>query len=531
MKTAMGSLLWEVVWKNRVIYPALLVLVAFGAVSSFLISGAQPQDGWANQLRGAVFCAFLASLLLGYAPFTLMESSAGWRMNSMTTRWFIRPMRTGSLVLIPLVLACSFISLLMGAWAPWLLRIARELDLFYLALVSVWGVVALQALAWTIPRKPSQYWVLAALVFLMVLFLMVGPQDQPRWEARRGWWFKVLASSTLVLIAYSFYAAGRNRRGDWTGEIPSVRNWFWYGGSTGRSVSFRSPTAALFWSDARPLLRAFGWSWTGMVLLLAGWMWFSLAMRHANLRWDWRLISFAALDLLPPLLVMWMAGCGLYAGAEPNAGFATQLSPFRGTQPVTAGHLAGVRIAPLFIAWLLAWLPLLALTPWYNGDLKGIPDQTAQELLRNMRLALAWKIAISAQVGVGALPFFLAGRLQGFPNLLVVALLSWAWTWVLMIFLTVEGDPGWRWGMLLMLFAFKLMVAAGALVRGCRTSQITWRFAACLLTGWVIIAAGLVFALPVYASGGAWAAAGLVLTLPLARLAACPLAMAANRHR
>jgi hypothetical protein len=531
MKTPVRALLWEVVWKNRVIYPALLVLLAFGAVSAFLLSGAQPQDTWANQLRGAAFFAFLASLLLGYAPFTLMESNAGWRMNSMTTRWFIRPLRTSALVMIPLVLACGFIILLVGAWAPWLHWIARELDLVYMGLVSIWGVVMLQALAWTIPRKPSQYWVLAALIFLMVLFLMVGPQDQPRWEARRGWWLNVLAGSTLVPAVYSFYAAARNRRGDWLGEIPSFRSWFWYGGSRGRMWSLKTPTSALFWSDARPLLRAFGWSWTGMVLLLAGWVWFSLSMRNANVRWDWRLVSFAALDLLPPMLVLWMAGCGLYAGGEPNAGFHTQLSSFRGTHPVTAGGLAGVRIAPLFVAWLLAWLLLLVITPWYNGELKGIPERSAQEMLLNLRVALAWKMAISAHVGVGALPLFLAGRLQGFPNLLVVALLSWAWTWVLMIFLNVEGDPGWRWGVLLMLLGLKLAVAASALVRGCRTAQITWRFAACLLTGWLIIATVVIYVLPVYASGGAWAASGLALTLPLARLAACPLAMAANRHR
>jgi hypothetical protein len=125
----------------------------------------------------------------------------------------------------------------------------------------------------------------------------------------------------------------------------------------------------------------------------------------------------------------------------------------------------------------------------------------------------------------------MTGRLQGFPNLLLVALSSWAWTWVLMLFLDVEGRPGWRWAILLLMLGLKFAAAGIALHRGCQAGHITWRFAAGLLTGWIVVAAGLIFALPVYASGGTWAGAGLCLTLPLARLAACPLAMAANRHR
>ena len=47
----------------------------------------------------------------------------------------------------------------------------------------------------------------------------------------------------------------------------------------------------------------------------------------------------------------------------------------------------------------------------------------------------------------------------------------------------------------------------------------------------MLIRAALIWALPVWRAQGAWGAAAIVVLVPLARLAGCPLALAANRHR
>ena len=238
------------------------------------------------------------------------------------------------------------------------------------------------------------------------------------------------------------------------------------------------------------------------------------------------------LDLMPFLGVLWLAGFGLRAGCEPNAGFRTRLSSFRAVLPVTAGTLAGWRIAALMLAWSLVWLPLLGLTPFYDGELKGMPDgRTLAETLSHLRAALAWKMALSAHVLIGALPFLLRGRLEGFPVLLLTSLSCWAWTWVLAGFLGVEEHTGWRWTMVGALLVLKGGCAIVGLASSWRTGQITWRFPVSLLGGWLLVTGSLIWWLPSWQHGGSWRAAGIALLVPLGRLAFCPWAAAANRIR
>ena len=531
MKTAIRALCWELIWKNRVVFPALALLLAFGAVSSVLCLRAAPDVWWASYVRGSILVAFFASVLLGYALFTLMESNEGWRMNSMTTRWFVLPLRTSLLVVAPMVLAFGFTVLLFSAWTPWLKRIVNDLDMTYMLLVFLAGIAAMQALAWTVPRRPGQFWFLASLIFVVLLYVAIMPQDARGWDLRRMTWIKAISIVGLLLAVFALYAARRNRRGDWPGEIPLA--WlggliFWRGV---RRRDFASPFTALFWSDTKPLVRAFTLSWLFLALILVGWVYLMIQLRNGNIPFGFRIVSFIMLDIMPFLGVLWLAGYGLFAGCEPSTGFRTRLSSFRATHPITAGNLAGMRITALILGWCLVWLPLLGLTPFYDGELKGIPDPSSPEMLLRLRAALAWKMALSAHVMVGALPLMLRGRLEGFPVVLLAGLSSWAWTWILAMFLGVEERPGWLWLMVGALLALKLAGAVLALVHSRRIGEITWRFAAGLLGGWLLVTGGLIWILPTWQTGGAWRAIGIALLVPLGRLACCPLAVAANRQR
>jgi hypothetical protein len=74
-------------------------------------------------------------------------------------------------------------------------------------------------------------------------------------------------------------------------------------------------------------------------------------------------------------------------------------------------------------------------------------------------------------------------------------------------------------------------VAAWAFWRGYRGGHITWKFAAAVAVGWLGVASALVWGFPGWRKEGYYWALLVALMVPLARLALCPLAIAANRHR
>ena len=74
------ALVWELVWKNRVVVPALGAFLAIGFGLSQAVLHADPMAWWANYARGIGFITFLASILLTFAPFTLMDNHGSWRM-------------------------------------------------------------------------------------------------------------------------------------------------------------------------------------------------------------------------------------------------------------------------------------------------------------------------------------------------------------------------------------------------------------------------------------------------------------------
>jgi len=83
MNKAMRALVWEQCWKNRAVFGLWLVLLTLGAGLVEFIVGADPEMGWVRLARQVLIVSFLASVLVAFAPFTLMENQDGWRMNSM----------------------------------------------------------------------------------------------------------------------------------------------------------------------------------------------------------------------------------------------------------------------------------------------------------------------------------------------------------------------------------------------------------------------------------------------------------------
>jgi hypothetical protein len=530
MTTTLRALLWEIAWKNRVVFPALLVL--FGLAVGLAVAGgmhAEEQPWWLGYARGIMLFAFLASLLLAYAPFTLMESQPGWRMNSMTTRWFVLPVRTAVLVVLPLAGAVTLLALVLAAWLPLLGRtFGPGLDGWYFFSALALGVVLLQAVAWTVPRRPGQYWAVAGVVLPAALLLAVIPQDQPGpapWRHQAPGWFALAA---LLLTGFALHAAACNRRGDWPGHVPFERWRLRRSQPRWVTTGLSGPGRGLFHSDVGPAVRFHVVGWLLLAAAVLGLALLSLAKRSAGAPLNLEILVYSAVHLLPFLGVLWLAVWGLALGCEPGSGFRTSFSSFRGTLPVTPGQLAGPRLAGLVFAWLVVWVPLVLAAHFILPRLSGVWDY---EGVDTIQATMAWRMALSAHLVAGALPLLLWGRLEGFPNLLLAGMGAWAGTWLLAGFLGTKEPGATHWIVAGVLLALKAGVAAAAFRHGLRRRWFGARYLAGVLLGWALAALAVASLVSQALPEHTWRLLSLIILLPLARLALCPAAVAANRCR
>lgn len=520
-------LLWELVWKHRVILPALGMFLGMGAAFAWAVAAhGSANPWWLGYVRGTTLVMFLASLLLSYAPFTLMETYSGWRMNTTITRWFTLPVRTPMLVLLPFAAAAAGLAAVFLLWAPLLDRVMGPgLDRSYF-LATLWlGTALLQAVAWTLPRRPAQFWAVAGLVMPTILLLALIPQDQPgSWRQAAIPWFLGLV---VALGGFAWFAASRNRCGDWPGHLPLEVAGDWLRGSRDWRRPYRSASAALRASDAFPALRFLTVSWLLLAALVVGWALLMHSHRSRGGPTQFEIIVYAAVQLLPFLGLLWLAGWGLTLGNQPGSGFRTALTHFRATLPVNVTKLAIARMVGLGCGWLLVWLPLLLLGRFYLPHVRGVWDADGVVAVQTL---LAWRMAIGANLVVGALPVLLRGRLEGFPNVLLAGMCAWAGTWCLADFLGAQTPGPAHWWIAAGLLGAKLVVAGLILRHTVRHGLASPRFACALVLAWMAVA-GLAASLLPSAFEHPWQLLGLCLMSPLARLSFCPLALAANRCR
>lgn len=525
-----GALLWELGWKNRVIAPVLLLGFLLGAGLAFALDRVEPEVWWGNYARGTGFITFTASMLLAFAPFTLMESHGSWRMNSIITRWSVLPARTSCLVAVPLAIAWGVLAVVVWAWAPVLERLFPGIDSVYILAVYLTGAVAAQAIAWAIPRKPKQYWIIAALLFLTLVLGSVVPQERAGLEAARARTLTILAGASAGFALLAFWAAQRNRCGDWPGDVLFRNVWSDVRRRHSGGRVFRNRIAALLWSEILPNCRAFAVSWLVLSLLLAAWGCAIWWLRRPDVPIHGLMIAMGMLvEALPNLGVLWLVAWGLFLGCEPGMGFQTKLSGYRCTRAMTEGTLAGTRIVALTLFWLLVWVPLLAAQ--HLLFLAPLPPDEALFFSGQAIPFTVGRMAFSASVMIAALPVLLWGRLEGFPTVLLASLIAWAWSCALAGFAFQDYPPGWVGWALAAFLALRFIVAAWLLYASLRSGSVTWRFPALLIGGWLAVAAGTLWLWSSWLPSSFAGVLAPAVMIPLVRLAACPMAMATNRHR
>jgi hypothetical protein len=329
---------------------------------------------------------------------------------------------------------------------------------------------------------------------------------------------------SAALILLTFQVARSSRYGAWPGQF----QWPWLSqavrASRTRARSFHSPVHALFWSDILPGLRVFALGWLLLACFLTGVNLFLLWMGHRYMGGATPgLALFAAVDVLPRWGMIYLAGYGMFLACQLGTGFHTRLDTFKATRPVTTETLTTCRLIGLALAGAIVWVPLLLL--WWRYD-TGMPAYTAR-----LTAMLAYVIAISASVAVGALPIQLLGRVEGLTLMLLTSLPCWAATWGVDLVLRPDEPSERYWWLLGALLFLKFACAGGALVYALRSRLVSRNFMVMLLLGWSALVGSLIWPMHTWETGGLWGALAVVLLVPLARVSACPLALAWNRNR
>lgn len=460
-------------------------------------------------------------------------------------RLFVLPVRTWVLVGWPMVQGIAVAVLMWVAWNLLVLRPAGiEAPAWWTAMLA--AVVAVsQALVWTPFGLPWARLVVASVVLISLVrapAVLALAADRPFDSDAESRVLSLIAVA-LIPVAFVFARAGvaRARRGDgigWSGAVRSPRP----SGGPGRERSpFASAMRAQTWYEWRLRGRVFVMTVAAVVAMV---MAVGLLIEHRATRPDLVMVF-----LLIPLLIAAYFGCAF--GSPGDSFRSTALSAFAATRPLGSVALVAAKVRAATIAAAVVWAVLVVVSAvWLAGTAGdgGLPrtwrvlverqghDRAVGYLaLTAVVLVLGTWRALVANLYIG-----LCGRAWLVPaQTVVMTLLVFQ---VLAEYVLWNADVGRRERMLEWLpdaivaaVVLKFLLAGWALRalvrRGHVSAGAAVRFAGVWLVATATLFAGLAWFVPPSLVPAHWLAVGVLLFVPLARLAAAPLAVAWNRHR
>jgi hypothetical protein len=555
MRSPALTLAWQLGRRHR----RGLSLVLAWLLTLTLLAQALPAGALAPYAHGLATVPFVVAFCYALAVFCYgFEVEMSPPHSGFPARQFTLPVRTGVLVRWPMIYGTVAVAL---AWVVLAYFVFRRSGLD----VPVWGpalagaalLAWFQAVVWSPFGLP---WLRVAVVVgllnafgaLPLVFREYGPSEP----------VILMVFAGLIAAAYGVAYAGvaSARRGD-------VPDWWWLPRLVSRVLerrswrprSFASPARAQLWLEWRRSGRAlpiFVGCWLAFLLpFLPTMEWFESAGAAAGLFPVVAGVSApasATLKVLGTLLllpVLLATGFGL-GGSGPSSRSPYALSSFAATRPQSTAALVAIKVRTAMRSSLVTWaLTVLVVLVWlvptgkYEALLEfrgrwladyhplevaalslviliGLWALTWRQLVNGLWISLtgrAWFNAASMGLGFGLLVAlcYLGGWLYRHPEALgtVWALLPWlAGSAVLLKF----GVAGW---------------AVRALSR---RGLVAARTLAHLAGVWLLAAGGLLALLCWLVPGHVprhWIACGVILVLPLARVALAPLALAWNRHR
>jgi hypothetical protein len=527
--------------------PALAYLVVLAVLSRAVTTGLLEPVVGAQVLGVAVLPlanAYLLLFVLVVYPGGTSSSGADLaaRGSGFPARKFALPVPTAALVFWPMFYGMLGAGLLWVALATLLLRpCGLDPALLWPALLLASFTGWLQVIAW---RPFGWPWVRVFLAVLLLGVFVAVPQACEAYQVSPPVMAGVLAP--LLPAAYLTAVAGvaRARRGDGT-EWPSPARLL------GRLVPalprrrrpFASAAGALLW-----------WEWrrnavVALVLLAFFYTAFlvpPLLFGHTEVL---PLGQTLAPLLLAPFLVGALGGAGL--GKADYRERASGLPSFLATRPVTATAVVAAKWKAAALLTLAAWALAALLTPlvlaradnageaarWWGIFLQTYPAWKAYAIVAAAvvgLMALTWRgLVVNLYIGLTGRPW--VGWVGVSIGAALLFALPFVGQWVSrhpQSHETLRRLLPWLVGAAA---ALKGLVAGWALRALYRRRLVAPSALAGLLAAWVLAVASL-FAVLAWLLPRAWVspadiALGVVLVVPLARLAVAPLALEWNRHR
>jgi hypothetical protein len=538
MRSPVVALSWELWWRHRLGLAAAAGLVA-GFAAYF---AAEPVS---RQFVSVSSIWFLIALCYVIGVFAYgFEARLEHAESGFPTRLFVLPVRTWVLVGWPMVQGMAAAVLMWLAWEALVLRPAGVETPAWWAVMLAAAVATVQALVWLpfgLPwvRIPVTVVVLTVLVRAPAVLSLFGDRlSDPDAEGT----VLTLAAVAIIPVAFLLARAGvaRARRGDtpdWTQVLRSTRR---SGEPLRQRPPFASALRAQVWYEWR--LRGRGYVVTVAVVVAA--LMARGLLEHPSAR-----VNFGLMFLfIPPLIAAYW---GPTMGSPGESIRSTALTAFAATRPLDDASLVAAKFRAATRAAAVAWAVVLAATAawmaWAGGYDKfsvvwdAAVARHGPERVAGLCVLLAlgfvlgtWR-ALVANLWVG-----LTGRTWLVPAQTIVMSMLVLYGLAEWVHWDSDADRRARLAEVIPRWATAAVVvkllAAGWLLRAlCRRGEIAAAAAGRLLGAWVAAAAALFAVLawfvpsslvPVYRL-----ALGVVLFVPLARLAAAPLALAWNRHR
>jgi hypothetical protein len=507
--------------------------------------------GWAPL---GVMMVFLLAVFAYGADVRVEAAHSGF-----PARMFTLPVPTGLLVGLPMLCGTATVAL---AWVVWARCVCWpcgiEAPLGWPALLLAALLAWLQALTWSPAGLP---WARVLFAVPVLIALPWAALEAFQREAPPGTIAAALVGCIAAAYPVAYAGVRRARRGDGRGLewLPRVAGRVW-DLLPHRRLRHASPARAQFWLEWRQSgLVAPGVVVVSLTFLLPFFSPWRAALAERAEEGVFPTLTAAVgaatpiwlalgLSLLVPLYGAFIAGGSMgYRSFEPRR---LGLGPFLATRPLTSGELVLVKLRVAAWSTLASWALLLAvLSLWLTFT--GCLDEAARGWMRLVGeddpwlAAALFGIALLVLVGltwrtmVVNLFIPLTGRMwvSHVAALVVVVLLCVFGSVGLLVYQYPELQgallslvPWLAW----LAVVVKLLLAGRALAEVRRRRLLEEGTLAKLLAGWLLIAGGLIAVLA-WLSAGAVPLSdvilGVVLLMPLARLAIAPLALAWDRHR
>jgi hypothetical protein len=537
MHLAERALAWQVWWRHRW---GLAVVGAIFAVVVVLFQVAP--SGSDDKTKHAYFASFQFVFALIYVATVFgygFESALESRESGFPARLFTLPVRTTVLVGWPMLQGMFVVGLIWAAWTQLVLR-SSNIDASPLteALHAAAFVAVLQALLWWPFGLP---WARVITALFCLPLLALTPIFARLFDVDEIWLRSLYVAFVPCAYALAVVGVARARRGD-------SPQWNWLPARTARaarrlkrSQRFGSPAQAQLWFERRNVfslvvtVACFG------ALMLAMILWIDDSPENK--------VKLGFNFLLIPLFAAAIAGISI--GRLGTAKNPYLLPAFTGTRPVTTVSLVVAKLKSAALGTAVAWavmVPIAAIWFFDAGLHEKVPmwwraavdAGRADRLIASVIVVAALLFLLTWRLMIDNLCVSLTGRTWLFKASLVlhgVALTAFAMTYARYTdnpraFRPLLDAMPWILGCLV---GLKLLLSGWAvrmlILRGLLDRQLALR----LLGVWLLLAGGSFAVVQWLAPNGiistASLAFGVALLLPMARLAAAPLALDWNRHR